>query len=105
MAKLKLAVYWSASCGGCDVTILDIAERVLDVIAIADIVFWPVATDFKHKDVEAMADNSIDVCLFNGAVRNSEQEHIAKLLGELESVIRKGKNLVEQIARLVIVKP
>ena len=80
MAKLKLAVYWSASCGGCDVAILDIAERVLDVIAIADIVFWPVATDFKYKDVETMADNSIDVCLFNGAVRNSEQEHIAKLL-------------------------
>lgn len=80
MAKLKLAVYWSASCGGCDVAILDIAERILDVVAIADIVFWPVATDFKYKDVEAMADNSIDVCLFNGAVRNSEQEHIAKLL-------------------------
>ena len=80
MAKLKLAIYWSASCGGCDVAILDIAERVLDVIAIADIVFWPVATDFKYKDVETMADNSIDVCLFNGAVRNSEQEHIAKLL-------------------------
>jgi len=80
MAKLKLAAYWSASCGGCDVAILDIAERVLDVIAIADIVFWPVATDFKYKDVEAMANKSIDVCLFNGAVRNSEQEHIAKLL-------------------------
>lgn len=80
MAKLKLAVYWSASCGGCDVAILDIAERILDVVAIADVVFWPVATDFKYKDVEAMADNSIDVCLFNGAVRNSEQEHIAKLL-------------------------
>jgi len=80
MAKLKLAVYWSASCGGCDVAILDIAERILDVVAIADIVFWPLATDFKYKDVEAMADNSIDVCLFNGAVRNSEQEHIARLL-------------------------
>jgi len=80
MAKLKLAVYWSASCGGCDVAILDIAERILDVVAIADVVFWPVAIDVKYKDVEAMADNSIDVCLFNGAVRNSEQEHIAKLL-------------------------
>lgn len=33
MAKLKLAVYWSASCGGCDVAIMDIAERILDVVA------------------------------------------------------------------------
>ena len=37
-----------------------------------DIVFWPVAVDFKVKDVEAMADDEIDLCLFNGAVRNSD---------------------------------
>ncbi len=80
MAKLKLAIYWSASCGGCDVAILDINERILDVAAIADIVFWPIALDFKYSDVEAMEDKSIDICLFNGAVRTSEQEHLAKLL-------------------------
>ena len=80
MAKLKLAKYWSASCGGCDVSLLDINEKILDVAEVADIVFWPVALDFKYHDVEAMEDGSIDVCLFNGAVRNSEQEHIAKLL-------------------------
>jgi len=80
MAKLKLAIYWAASCGGCDVAILDTNERILDIAAIADIVFWPIALDFKYHHVEAMEDKSIDVCLFNGAVRNSEQEHIAKLL-------------------------
>lgn len=80
MAKLKLAMYWAASCGGCDVAILDINERILDVANLADIVFWPIAIDFKYSDVEAMEDKSIDMCLFNGAVRNSEQEHIAKLL-------------------------
>jgi F420-non-reducing hydrogenase small subunit len=47
---------------------------------VADIVFWPALVDFKYKDVEAMEDQSIDVCLFNGAIQNSEQEHIAKLL-------------------------
>lgn len=78
--KLKLALYWAATCGGCDVAILDIEEKILDLLAIADIVFWPVATDFKYKDVEAMAPNSIDICLFNGSIRNSEHEEIAKLL-------------------------
>lgn len=87
MAKLKLAFYWAASCGGCDVSILDINERVLDVIAIADIVFWPIAVDFKYKDVEAMEDKSIDVCLFNGSIRNSEQEHIAKLLRNKSKIL------------------
>ena len=80
MPKLKLALYWAASCGGCDVAVLDINEKILDVAALADIVLWPIAMDFKYHHVEAMDDKSIDVCLFNGAVRNSEQEEIAKLL-------------------------
>jgi len=80
MAKLKMALYWAASCGGCDVAVLDVNEKILDVVEIADIVFWPIAIDFKYHHVEAMEDQAIDVCLFNGAVRNSEQESIARLL-------------------------
>lgn len=80
MAKLKLALWWSASCGGCEIAVLDTNEKILDVAALADIVLWPVAVDFKYHHVKAMPDKSIDVCLFNGAVRNSEQEQIARLL-------------------------
>lgn len=87
MAKLKLALYWAASCGGCDVAVLDVNEKILDIANIADIVFWPIAMDFKYHDVEAMKDDSIDVCLFNGAVRNSEQEKIANLLRKKSKVM------------------
>jgi len=80
MAKLKLGLYWAASCGGCDVAVLDVNEKILDVAEMADIVFWPIALDFKYHHVEAMPDKDIDICLFNGAVRSSEQESIAKLL-------------------------
>lgn len=80
MAKPKLALYWAASCGGCEVTVLDIEEKILDVAAFFDIVFWPCATDYKYKDVEAMPDKSITLCLFNGSIRNSENEKLAKLL-------------------------
>ena len=80
MAKLKLALYWAAACGGCDVAVLDINEKILDVANIADILLWPVALDFKYHHVRAMPDKHIDVCLFNGAIRNSEQEELAKLL-------------------------
>jgi len=78
--KLQFAFYWAASCGGCEIAVLDIDEKILDVVAAADILFWPVAMDIKYKDVEAMEDKSIDVCFFNGAIRTEEQEHIAKLL-------------------------
>ena len=46
--KPKIAFYWCASCGGCEEAIVDLAEGILDVIAAADIVFWPVALDYKR---------------------------------------------------------
>ena len=87
MAKLKLALYWAASCGGCDVAVLDINEKILDVAALADIVLWPIALDFKYHHVEALPDGAIDVTLFNGAVRNSEQKELALLLRRKSKVM------------------
>ena len=78
--KLRIAFYWAASCGGCEIAVLDMNERILDLVKYVDIVFWPVAMDVKYKDVEAMPDGHIDVTFFNGSIRNSEQEHMAKLL-------------------------
>jgi len=85
--KLKLALYWAASCGGCEIAVIEIGEKLLDLIEAADIVFWPAGTDFKYKDVEAMPDGYIDVCLFNGAIRTAENEHIAKLLRKKSKVM------------------
>jgi len=87
MAKPKLALYWAASCGGCEIAVLDIEEHILDVDAAFDIVFWPVALDFKYADVEKMQDQEIDICLFNGAIRNSENEHLARLLRRKSKVL------------------
>jgi len=80
MAKPKLALYWAASCGGCEIAVLDIQAKILDVANAFDIVFWPVALDFKYDDVRAMEDKSIELCLFNGSIRNSENLEIAHLL-------------------------
>jgi len=85
--KLKFAFYWAASCGGCEIAVLDTNERILDIVKLADILFWPVALDFKYRDVEAFPDGHIDVCFFNGAIRTEEQEHIAKLLRRKSKVL------------------
>ena len=89
--KLKLAVYWGAACGGCCVSVLDVHEKLFDVVAAADLVFWPIAMDFKYRDVEAVPDRSIDACLFSGAIRNGENADIARLLR------RKSKTLVKNM--------
>ena len=86
MPKLKLGLYWAASCGGCEIAIVELREKILDLDAAAEILFWPVAMDYKYHDVEAMPDQHIDVCLFNGAIRNSENEHVAHLLRKKSKV-------------------
>jgi F420-non-reducing hydrogenase small subunit len=86
-AKPKFAMYWAASCGGCEIAVLNTHEKILDVDANFDVVFWPVAMDAKYKDVEAMEDGSILLTLFNGGIRNDENEHIAKLLRQKSKIL------------------
>jgi len=85
--KLKLAICRGATCSGCDIAVLDIHERILTVLEHADIVYAPTIMDAKHKDLEAMADGEIDVCLFHGAVRDSENEHLAKLMRKKAKIL------------------
>ena len=87
MAKPKLALYWAASCGGCEIAVLDTELKVLEIADFFDIVFWPCATDFKYDDVRAMEDGSITLTLFNGAIRNSENYELAKLLRKKSLVL------------------
>jgi len=86
-SKLKLGLYWAASCGGCEIAVVELREKILLLDEAADILFWPVAMDFKVKDVEAMPDGHMDVCLFNGAIRTSENEEMAHLLRRKSKVL------------------
>ena len=85
--KIKVALYWAAACGGCDVSVLDSDEKVLNIGDMADIVMWPVASDGKEKDIEEMEDGSITVAIINGAVRNQENEHMVKLLRKKAALV------------------
>ena len=85
--KPKFAMYWAASCGGCEIAVLNVHEGILDIDANFEVVFWPVAMDAKYKDVEAMADGTITLCLFNGSIRNSENEEMAHLLRRKAKVL------------------
>ncbi len=68
MSKKKIATVWLAGCSGCHMSLLDIDERLLDVVALADIVKSPV--DGKNLP-------DVDVTLVEGAV--SSEEHVEEL--------------------------
>jgi F420-non-reducing hydrogenase small subunit len=86
--RRRIAMYWAAGCGGCDMSLLEIGPHLLELVDAADVVFWPCVADFKYRDVARYPDGHIDVCFVNGAVRNSEEEEVARLLR------RKSRTLV-----------
>jgi F420-non-reducing hydrogenase small subunit len=85
--KPKLAMYWASGCGGCEVAVLNIQENILIVDEVFDIAFFPCIADFKVKDVKGYPDGYIDLCLINGAIRNSENEEMAHLLRQKSKVL------------------
>lgn len=87
MARPKIAFYWCSSCGGCEESILDLAEDILGMSEAVDIVFWPIAMDFKYTDVAKMKDQEITATLINGSIVMDEQEHMARLLRKKSRVL------------------
>ena len=78
--KPKLSMYGASSCGGCEISLLNIQEKILDIDAVFDFVFCPVLLDTKKPEIEALPDKSIALTLFNGAIRTDENEEMAHLL-------------------------
>lgn len=77
----RLAEEWFAICGGCEVTILDIGEPLLDVLKQVQIVHMPVLMDHKlfgqtgeRKEMEIP---EAEVGLIAGGIRNEEHKKLA----------------------------
>jgi F420-non-reducing hydrogenase small subunit len=73
-------VYWASSCGGFEIAIVNLHEKLLKLAEQFELILCPCLMDTKRADVEAMADASITVTLFNGSIRTEENEEMAHLL-------------------------
>lgn len=87
MPKAKIGVYWAAACGGCDVSLLEIDEQILEVAAAADIALWPCAADVKYADLRSYEDRALDAVLINGAIRTQENREIVELIREKAKLV------------------
>ena len=66
--KLKLATVWLDGCSGCHMSFLDIDERILDVAALADLVYSPLVDNKQFPEM-------VDVTLIEGAGSSEEDYH------------------------------
>ena len=78
----RLAEEWFAICGGCEVTILDIGEPLLEVLKQVQIVHMPVLMDHKlygqtgeRKDMEIP---EAEVGIIAGGIRTEEHKKLAQ---------------------------
>ena len=78
MAKPKVASDWLAGCAGCHMSLLDIDERLLKVIELADLRATPI-TDLKTPGFDQ---GGVDVGILEGGVNNSANEEVAHRMRE-----------------------
>jgi NAD-reducing hydrogenase small subunit len=65
MSRPKLATVWLDGCSGCHMSLLDVDERLLQVVELADLVYSPLVDNKIYPD-------DVDVVLVEGAVSTDE---------------------------------
>ncbi len=79
---VKVAEEWLGICAGCEVSILDIGDQLLDLLPSLEFVHIPVLADHKYFGQKGERHNgfdipSADVGIISGCVRNEENKAIA----------------------------
>jgi F420-non-reducing hydrogenase small subunit len=78
---VRVSSEWLNSCSGCEISIIDMGERLLDVLAVADIVHIPALVDSKYYgplgDQKHLSLPEADVGLISGGIRNAEHLEVA----------------------------
>lgn len=79
---VKIALEWLAGCSGCEISVLDLHEGILELLKEAEIVYAPVLMDTKEVP------DDIDIAIVSGSVRNEENRE------RLEDLRKKSKTLI-----------
>jgi len=76
MKKIKIATDWLEACAGCHMSLLDIDERLVELLKHVEFSSSPI-TDLKHPPSDG-----VDVGILTGAIGNSHQVEAARLMRE-----------------------
>lgn len=89
---LKVVEEWLNACGGCEISILNVGDALIDLFPQLDFVHIPMLMDHKHYgqlgEKEVMDIPEADVGIITGAIRNEEHKHVA------EEIRKKTKTII-----------
>ncbi len=75
--KIKIGEIWLGCCSGCELSIADIHEAIVDVLELAEFKFMPVLMDVKYDEW-----TDVDVAIVTGGVRNEENLELLEKIRE-----------------------
>src|SRR6516164_11319047 len=81
MSKARIATVWLDGCSGCHMSILDMDERLIELVDHADLVYSPLVDTKEYPD-------NVDVVLVEGAVSTEDD------LEKIQTVRRRTRILV-----------
>lgn len=81
MANVKVASDWLTGCAGCHMSLLDMDERLVELLGAVDLTSTPI-TDLKHPPEEG-----VTVGILEGAINNSATEEVAKRMRERSKIL------------------
>lgn len=81
MAKVKVATDWLAACAGCHMSLLDIDERIVQLLEAVEFTSSPV-TDLKHPP-----EDGVTVGILTGAISNTHNIEVAKRMRERSKIL------------------
>lgn len=81
--KKKIATVWLGGCSGCHMSLLDIDERILEVVKLADIVKSPIVDGKELPEV--------DIALVEGSITSDEHyKEILEIRKKAKTVVAMG---------------
>lgn len=81
MNKPKIASDWMCGCAGCHMSLLDMDERILKIVELADLRSTPI-TDLKEPD-----QSGVDVGVLEGGINNSANEEVAHKMRQRAKIL------------------
>ncbi len=74
MTKPKVATDWLADCSGCHMSLLDMDERIVELLGKIELTSSPI-TDLKHPPAEG-----VDVGVLSGAINSTTNRAVARMM-------------------------
>jgi len=81
MTKVKVAMDWLAACAGCEMSMLDMDERLVQLLEKIELTSTPI-TDLKHPPKEG-----VTVGILSGTVNNTTNLDVVKEMRERSKIL------------------